>query len=215
MQNHSLAKNLTRATICIAALSTQAACLAQIDVRTPRPYVPTKTGATTILPFGVDYDRILREHPQDYVSWYRRGQTKQQNGDLTGALRDYSQSNKVNPLQSDDPPLDTPTDQITVRSWSYEYSGMILRRLKRYKESAEALTHAIALRPNFNGNYQERALTYKLMGCIDLAKKDLEKADALQKAKAKDPYGRAPIRLAPAEAPHNQEKSLPVSQPED
>jgi tetratricopeptide (TPR) repeat protein len=160
-----------------------------------RPQLPPLTGAKDVLEYGIDYDQIIKEHPQDYIAWYRRGMAKQRDLNNTGALKDYTQSLKLNPLQSDHPTAKTSADARTIRAWAYEYSGTILFQQHKYEAAIEDFTHAIKLRPNHVPAYQNRALAYRKVGKDKLAYEDLANAAYQRNNPTPDPCAKANLRL--------------------
>jgi len=156
------------------------------------------------------YNRIIADNPGDYVALYRRGKYKEAMKDDKGALADFEQSIKVNPLQSDHPGINSTPDERTLRAWSNQDGGYMLCMHGRFREGAAALSHAITLRPNYADNYQNRGAAYRQLGLIGLAKQDFAKAEYLRKANLPDLCLTAPTMLSTSE--HSaQDMTQPVS----
>ncbi|GEM_PF-1042237 len=137
------------------------------------------------------YDAAIVANPRDYVAFYNRGRMKSFGKDLRGALVDFDSSLRVNPLKvnSAKSPAGEPRK---IRAWAHQERGLVLCQLKRYKAGIDSISSAIAIRPNFADNYQNRAAAYWQLGQIDLSQKDTAKAAELRKLKLFDDCKRVP-----------------------
>lgn len=141
------------------------------------------------------YDEVLRRNPRDYIVLYRVGKRKVGENDLKGAMANFALSLKYNPLQSDTVTAKTTNTQRTLRAWVYQDMGFVYCRQNKLKEAAAALSHAIALRPHYYCNFQNRAIVYKKLGKLDLARADQLEANYLRQADLPDNCELAPISL--------------------
>ncbi len=142
-------------------------------------------------------EQSIRQNPEDYILLYRLGKRKESNEDLQGALSCFLQSLKVNPLQSDVYATKTTADRNhrTMRSWAYQDIGYIYCLQGRTEEGIAALSHAIKLRPDYAGNYLNRAVAYRKIGQLTKSHEDKSKANYLQSADVDDECRFAPMTV--------------------
>lgn len=137
------------------------------------------------------YDEVILSNPRDYIAFYERGRIKELNHDPRGALVDFDSSLRVNPLQVDSAEAKAGPPK-KHRAWAHQERGYVLCQLKRLKAGVASFTCAIAVRPNFADNFQNRAAAYLQLGQSDQSRKDALKAAELRKAKLADDCCRPP-----------------------
>lgn len=122
-----------------------------------------------------------------------RGSSKCRNGDLKGALKDYT--NAINIAQNEEDYIERGAVRFDMKDYdgamrdfaiaikknsrnyhSQFFKGMTLLRLEQYEEAIEVLSKSIKLNPNYPSSYYCRALAESSLERYDAALKDAERA---------------------------------------
>ncbi len=181
------------ATVLASALSTGAAIAAgadyfSFDLPESKPTPLAKQEKYRVVK---RYDDVILANPRDYIAFYERGRIRELDHDLLGALVDFDASLRVNPLQVDSAKVKAGPPK-KHRAWAHQERGYVLCQLKRFKAGIASFNCAIAIRPNFADNYQNRAAAYLQLGQVEQSRKDARKAGELRKAKLVDDCYRSP-----------------------
>jgi serine/threonine protein kinase len=111
------------------------------------------------------------------VSKYTLGMQLMRAGKYQEALNDFNQDLEIRlmSLQAD------PTNLLLTRTvaWEYENRAYTLMKLHRYEEGIKDLDQAIELHPYDQRNFMNRARAYTILGKVDLARKDFERARSM------------------------------------
>lgn len=97
-----------------------------------------------------------------------RGKMKMQEGNLGGALEDFSKAEELSPLE----------EHLFFYKFSLKYNS------GNFAASINEINKAIALNPDFYGYYFNRGNAYFYLGKFELAKKDYEKSLDLNRENA-------------------------------
>ena len=130
----------------------------------------------------------------DYIALYRWGKQKESRRQLNSALIDFAKSLRYNPLKS--VTAATPrSDAKTLKAWAYQDQGYIFCVFGQYRDGVRSLSEAIKIRPNYPGNYLNRATAYEKLGDHDSAKADTTMAKSLSVQDIEDDCLKAPLSL--------------------
>jgi len=130
------------------------------------------------------YDKQIKQNPRDAIAYYYRARNYLTMRSYPKACADFMKCMQVDPykpgmspvLVSKDPKLQ---NGKVLLAWCNQNLAYIYFVQRDYAKGVDAISKAIAIRPAYAINYKNRALGYKALGKMDLARKDAARVNQL------------------------------------